>query len=61
MPFNVNKCHILQVGTRNIKTEYEMNGTKLKSVQSVKHLGVSVAASLRSSSNAKTPQVKLIE
>ncbi len=47
MPFNVNKCHILQVNTRNKKKiEYETNGTKLKSVQCVKDLGVSVASSL---------------
>ena len=26
MPFNVNKCHILPVGTRNQKSEYEMKG-----------------------------------
>ncbi len=32
MPLNVNKSHILQVGTRNKKCEYEMNGTKLESV-----------------------------
>ncbi len=35
MPFNVNKCNILQVGTRNLKNEYEMNGTKLESAQYV--------------------------
>ncbi len=46
MPFNVNKCHILQVGTRK-KIEYEFNGTKLESVQCVKDLGVSVASSLK--------------
>ncbi len=32
MPFNVNKCHILQVGTINNKYEYEMGGVKLESV-----------------------------
>ncbi len=46
MPFNVNQCHILQVGTRNKKSEYEMNGTKLESVQCLKDLGVSVGSSL---------------
>ncbi len=29
MPFNINKCQILQVGTRNIKNDYEMRGVKL--------------------------------
>ncbi len=32
MPFNVNKCHLLRVGTRNQKFECEMNGVKLESV-----------------------------
>ncbi len=47
MPFNVNKCHIVQIGIRNKKNEYEMNGTKLESVQCVKDLGGSVASSLK--------------
>ncbi len=42
MPFNVNKCHILHVGTRNQKFDYKMNGVKLDSVQCVKDLGVSI-------------------
>ncbi len=36
MPFNVKKCHILQVGTRNLKYDYEVRGVKLESVQCVK-------------------------
>ncbi len=32
MPFNVNKCHILQVGTRNQKYEYEMSGVKTETL-----------------------------
>ncbi len=42
MPFNINKCQILQVGFRNIKKDYEMRGVKIKSVHSVKDLGVKV-------------------
>ncbi len=53
MPFNVNNCHILQVGTRNKKFEYEMNGTKLDSVQCVEDLGVSVVSSLKFSQQCK--------
>ncbi len=55
MPFNINKCHILQVGTRNKKkkNEYEMNGTKLESVQCVTDLGVSVTSSLKFSQQCK--------
>ncbi len=36
MPFSINKCHILQVGTRNKKYEYEMGGVKLESLHCVK-------------------------
>ncbi len=48
IPFNVNKCHILQVATRNfLNMKKEMNGTKLESVQCVKNLGVTVASILK--------------
>ncbi len=47
MPFNVNKCQILQVGSRNIKDDYEMRGDKIKRVHSVKDLGVTVASNLK--------------
>ncbi len=55
MPFNVTKCHILQVGRRNHlkKNEYEMNGTKLEIVQCVKDLAVSIASSLKFSKQSK--------
>ncbi len=45
MPFNINKCQILQFGSRNIK-DYEMCGLKIKSVHSVKDLRVTVASNL---------------
>ncbi len=47
MPFNVKKCHILHVGTRNQIFGYEMSGVKLDSVQCVKDLGVSIASNLK--------------
>ncbi len=53
MPFNVNIWHILQVGTRNKKSEYEMNHSKLESVQCVKDLGVRIASSLEFSQQCK--------
>ncbi len=53
MPFNVNKCHILHVGTRNQKLDYEMNGIKLGSVQCVKDLGVSITSNLKFSQQCK--------
>ncbi len=53
IPFNVNKCHILQVVTRNKKFQYKMNGTKLESVQCVKDLAITVVSSLQFSQQCK--------
>ncbi len=36
MPFIVNKYHILQVGTRNQKFDYEINSVKTDSIQCIK-------------------------
>ncbi len=47
MPFNVDKCQVLQVGTRNKKFDYEMRGVKLKSVQCAKDLEVKIASNLK--------------
>ncbi len=47
MPFNVEKCQVLQVGTRNRKFDYEMRGVKLKSVQCTKDLEVKIASNLK--------------
>ncbi len=47
MPFNVDKCQVLQLGTRNKKFDYEMRGVKLKSVQCVKDLGVKIASNIK--------------
>ncbi len=47
IPFNVDKCQVLQVGTRNKKFDYEMRGVKLKSVQYIKDLGVKIASNLK--------------
>ncbi len=53
MPFNVNKCHTIQISTRNPKFDYGMNDTKLGSVQCVKDLGVKVASSFKFSQQCK--------
>ncbi len=47
MPFNVDKCQVLQVGTRNKKFNYEMRGVNLKSVQCVKDLLVKIVSNLK--------------
>ncbi len=53
MPFNVKKCHILQMGTRNQKYDYEMSGVKLESVQYIKDLGVTIASNLKFAQQCK--------
>ncbi len=58
MPFNVNKCRIPQVGTRNKNYEYEMRGMKLESVQCVKDLGVTIASNLKFSLHCKEAAYK---
>ncbi len=45
--FNINNCQVLQVGSRHIKNDYEMRGVKIKSVHSVKYLGVTVTPNLK--------------
>ncbi len=47
MSFNVDKCQVLQVGTKNKKFDYEMRGVKLKSIQCVKDLAVKIASNLK--------------
>ncbi len=55
MPFIINKCHILQVGSGNIKNGYEMRDVEIKDVHSVKDLGVTVASNRKFSSSATSP------
>ncbi len=47
MHFNISKCQIQQVGSRNIKNNNEMRGIKVKSVHSVKDLRVTVTSNFK--------------
>ncbi len=58
MPFHINKCCILQVGTRNLKYEYKMGGVKLRSIQCVKDLCVTIASNLIFSLHCKEAACK---
>ncbi len=58
MPFNVNKCHILQAETRNHKYEYEMSRVKLDSIQCVRDLGVAIESNLKFSHHCKDAACK---
>ncbi len=53
MCFNVNKCHIVKVGAKNKKFDYEMNSIKIESTQWVKDLGVAIAFNLKFSQQCK--------
>ncbi len=53
MSFNIKKCHILQVGTRNLNNYYEMSGKKLESVYCVKDLSVTITSNLKFSQQCK--------
>ncbi len=51
--FNINKCPILQTGTRNLKSKYGMSSVKLESVKWVKDLGITIVSSLKFSQQWK--------
>ncbi len=55
---NIHKCQILQVGSRNKKNDYEMRGINIKSVHSVKDLGVTVAYNLKYSQQCNESEKK---
>ncbi len=57
MHFNVNKCHILQVG--NQKYDNEVCGAKLNSVQCVNDLGVTIALNLKFTEQCKDAAGKI--
>ncbi len=47
MPFHINKCQILLVRSRNVMNNYELQGINIKSVHSVKDLGVTVTSNFK--------------
>ncbi len=61
VPFNVNKCHSLEVGTRNQKFDYKVNGTKLEAYGASKTLALLLHLPSKSPTSAKMPQIQLTE
>ena len=47
MLFNVEKCKVMHIGYDNMKTEYLMDGVKLKHVNEEKDLGVIISEGLK--------------
>jgi hypothetical protein len=53
MEFNVSKCKVMHLGTRNPKFEYQMAGQKLKDVTEEKDIGVFVTEKLKPASQCR--------
>ncbi len=53
MPFNINKCHFLHMGTRSKKNDCQENGVRIKSVHCVEDVGVTTSSSLKFSHQCK--------
>ncbi len=49
MKFNIEKCKVLHIGSKNQHAQYLMNGTPLKSVDKEKDLGVIISNDLKPS------------
>ncbi len=45
--FNINKCKIPQVASRNMRNDYELHGVKIERVYSLKDLGFTVVSNLK--------------
>ena len=47
MSFNIDKCHVLHIGSHNPNFDYEMSNAKVKSVNEEKDLGVIISKNLK--------------
>lgn len=47
MPFNVNKCQVLHIGSNNNKFEYKMSNKILNTAKNAKDLGVTISQDLK--------------
>ena len=54
MSFNVSKCKVLHMGSRNPRNEYTLNGVKLESAEEEKDLGVWISTSLKPTKQCAT-------
>lgn len=58
MPFNLDKCHVLHVGTANQAENYSLLGLDLSSVNQERDLGVVIKADLKSSAQCIAAEQK---
>ena len=47
MDFNVNKCKVLNIGSKNMKSSYTMNNIQLENVSNEKDLGIIISNDLK--------------
>lgn len=53
MSFNIEKCHIMHLGTNNIKYQYTMNGTPLSESNQERDIGVMISKDLKPAAQCK--------
>ena len=58
MPFNLDKCHVLHVGTANQEENYSLVGSAITSVDQETDLGVVITADLKSSAQCIAAEQK---
>ena len=58
MPFNLEKCHVLHVGTANQEENYSLLGSAIISVDQETYLGVVITADLKSSAQCIAAEEK---
>ena len=58
MPFNLEKCHVLHVGTANQEENYSLLGSAITSMDQETDLGVVITADLKSSAQCIAAEQK---
>ena len=60
MPFNLDKCYVLHVGTDNQAENYSLLGLAISRVNEVRNLGVVITADLKSSAKSIAAYRKIL-
>ena len=54
MPFNIDKCKVKHIGSRNCNHSYQMQGKLLKTETKESDLGVTISNDLKSTKHCRT-------
>ena len=60
MPFNLDKCHVLHVGTANQAENYFLPGLEISSVNEKEDLWVVITADLKSTSQCIAQKAQIV-